>query len=848
MANFKGVIIAALLAAAYCLTACNPGDEVSMSARYQLLIPEATTNLIRNPSAEMNLTDWTAQGSAIERSSEAARFGSYSVKVTTNGATDHEGANVRAFPNTSGQIYAGSVYVRGAGRVRVRIRDNANGDEFVTDAFSLSTRRWTNITDLIGRTGAIVSDDLRLHVETVGVQSVTFYVDGGQIEPKAYSTTYIDGEQAGGQWLGTYHASTSTRQASERSGGYFVDLDEGGIGVYATQTSGEGMPPIRLNLQDRALMSGLEFQSTKIQGRDIIITLHARSNRMADLKILQEKRQELINAIKPDLVEPTQPFTLRYTGGAFPVDINVYYSSGLEFEGDIRNPHTNNFSIRLLAANPFWREDDQESESLDFIASINPASHAFRYHRGEYQVWGDFSNPIEWMAEAPNGRIYVAGNFTSINGDARMRQVAYWDGEDWYPLTNGLNGTAHGITVAADGTVYACGTFTGEQGGGVAMSYIGQWNPVTETWSPVGAGFNGTCYSVAIHPTTGDLYAAGSFDDLQGGIGNTLNRLARWDGANWHTMGGGPGLFDGGAGGLAITKDGSTIYFSGSFTLEFGTMQTLDRIAQYDVATDTITDMNGGANNGVGDTKISPVNGDLYVVGDFTTIGGVSANHIARWNGIAFFPLGDGLDDNAYRVNPLDDGDVLVGGIFRQAGDLDLADGFAVWNGTAWIRYPVDIPNIAGGAPGRVMNTIKRKSTIYFGGAFGWPAGGLQTVLTAAPNTVDNIGTREAKPVFEIRGPGVVQWIENVTTGQRIYIDYLLHTSEILIIDTATYSATSNWSGNALGSILPESEIAEFVLSPGENDLLVYVSDGDENTEVIIRFVPLHWSFDGAIN
>jgi len=164
-----------------------------MPARFQILKSEAARNIIPNPSAETNITNWGAHGAVIAQSTAEARFGRHSVSVVTNGAAPFEGVSVRSYPNTSGTNYAGSVYVRGAGQLRLRLRDNFNGDEFISPAFSPSTDRWIRIQDIVGRTGLGVSNDLRVYIETVGVQVATFYVDGGMIEYVTYSTTYIDG-------------------------------------------------------------------------------------------------------------------------------------------------------------------------------------------------------------------------------------------------------------------------------------------------------------------------------------------------------------------------------------------------------------------------------------------------------------------------------------------------------------------------------------------------------------------------------------------------------------------------------------------------------------------------------
>ena len=84
-------------------------------------------------------------------------------------------------------------------------------------------------------------------------------------------------------------------------------------------------------------------------------------------------------------------------------------------------------------------------------------------------------------------------------------------------------------------------------------------------------------------------------------------------------------------------------------------------------------------------------NGDVYVTGRFTDLGGVWAKNVARWDGTTWYPLGTGLfgpacyerEGLAIKVHP--SGDVYVGGRFHTAGS-DPAYHIARWDGT-W--YPV---------------------------------------------------------------------------------------------------------------------------------------------------------------
>jgi hypothetical protein len=58
----------------------------------------------------------------------------------------------------------------------------------------------------------------------------------------------------------------------------------------------------------------------------------------------------------------------------------------------------------------------------------------------------------------------------------------------------------------------------------------------------------------------------------------------------------------------------------------------------------------------------------LYAGGYFHTVGGVSANYIAKWNGSAWSALGSGMDNEVYALAADGAGHMFVGGCFYLAG------------------------------------------------------------------------------------------------------------------------------------------------------------------------------------
>ena len=93
----------------------------------------------------------------------------------------------------------------------------------------------------------------------------------------------------------------------------------------------------------------------------------------------------------------------------------------------------------------------------------------------------------------------------------------------------------------------------------------------------------------------------------------------------------------------------------------------------------------------------------LYAAGEFTLAGGVSAQHVARWNGARWSPLGSGLDRDASALAVYDDGlgpRMYVGGRFSRAGG-QVAKGIARWDGANWTEVGGGVAS--GPQPGHVF-------------------------------------------------------------------------------------------------------------------------------------------------
>lgn len=105
---------------------------------------------------------------------------------------------------------------------------------------------------------------------------------------------------------------------------------------------------------------------------------------------------------------------------------------------------------------------------------------------------------------------------------------------------------------------------------------------------------------------------------------------------------------------------------------------------------------------------------NLYAGGKFTMVGGVELDHIAKWNGANWSPLGSGVGSigtpSVRAMTFFDDGlgggpTLYVAGSFTTAGGV-VVNGIAKWDGEAWT-------GLGDACPGGVMDGCGVAGTVY---------------------------------------------------------------------------------------------------------------------------------------
>ena len=192
----------------------------------------------------------------------------------------------------------------------------------------------------------------------------------------------------------------------------------------------------------------------------------------------------------------------------------------------------------------------------------------------------------------------------------------------------------------------------------------------------------------------GELIATGFFLNA-GGV--PANRIARWDGSTWSTLGLG---LDRPTNVLHV--DGSLLYVGGDFTTAGGS-PALRRghVGRRVVGPISTAAMNGGVR------AIATYDGHIAVGGFFTQGGDppnvVNVDYVARWDGVTYHPYGTGVTVGIH-ASTVFDSCLVVGGPLTSAGG-NAASNIACWDGTSW-------SNFDGGMDG-LVNAL----TVYQGGA-----------------------------------------------------------------------------------------------------------------------------------
>ena len=732
---------------------------------------------------------------------------------------------------TNGQNYRCSAYVYVASGVATMTACDYGGSNNPVTVYSSGTG-WQRLelTKVAANTG------LRLMFRDNN-GAATFYVDCVQVEDGTATTTYIDGDEPGCYFNGSWHASTSTRSDQTREGGQIVGFNT--IATKIIGITGAGMPPFRNVSMPFGLVGGSIHQRTVKQARVFEVELLLQGT---SLDNLHSKFRSLEDLVKYDLVTPEQPLKMLYTdlSSATTLFIHAVYDAGLEgipFDG-LPTSKFEKCVLRFIADDPCWYDEKQSVQVLGagattfYQAVANP--YAFLQRKAGVWTGLNFGGNHACLALAYgfDGGLYAGGIFDKVGNaaanDLTVNGVAKWQNNTWSAMGTGVaGGTArvYAMAIAPDGSLVIGGDFTSVDGVG-DTAYIARWDG---SWHAYGSGMDGAVRAVAFD-RNGVLIVGGDFAH---GNGVAAAKIAKWAGGTFVPYGSG---MDSSVFSIAVGID-NTMYAGGVFTTANGV--TVNGITKWTGA--TFAAMSSGVAGGGTEVFAIAVGPDnrVYLGGSFATAGGVSCANIAVWNGVGYAPLGSGANYAVLSLAFSPVGILHAGGIFTVIGGITVPDSLAIWTGSVWLPMDIDEP----GAPTyNYAILFDPRGNLYLGiDSVAGSAYGATVTVSANAST-------KTYPYFFISGPGKLYQIINYTTGRAIYFNNLtLLTGEIcwLQLKPGEVNFWSTWRGLLNNYILNGSNL-DFYLQPGNNNISGYVTGGGATTATWMGWHNTFWSNNGV--
>jgi len=273
------------------------------------------------------------------------------------------------------------------------------------------------------------------------------------------------------------------------------------------------------------------------------------------------------------------------------------------------------------------------------------------------------------------GNLYVGGSFSNAEG-VTANNIVMYNGTTWTDLGKGVNGFVNALAVY-NGNLYVGGQF--DSAGGIPAKDIAIWNGAS--WSSIGRINGKSPYSdvSSFCVFNGDLCVGGYFDT----VGSIItHNIAKWNGASWSAMG--TGINDSSV--LSLATYNKKLYaggyndptgLHGNFNAE---LYTWNGSAWNNVAYCNAQNSSAFEEYLIG--ALFVYDSVLCIGGTFDSIGGISANNIAYWDGNNWGTFASGVNGWDVLVNSFGiyDSTLYVGGQFDTAGGIP-ANNVASWKG-----------------------------------------------------------------------------------------------------------------------------------------------------------------------
>lgn len=820
-----------------------------------IIKPSAGTNLCTNPSIELLTTGYTAIASTLTVSADKAYWGQNSLKnAIAGGDANNASGWYYALALTTGTTYYFSAYVWGAVGKTYTIKITDAGGTIKSSTQFTGTGYWQRQYTYWACNS---SATYRMTIIRDASQNDTtaFYCDGVQVET-AKLTTYIDGTLDAFStlrgvteyyWTGADHASTSVRIGETRSGGEEIMLSTYCkilmlLGMGLTTFNTVGVP--------KTLGGGI-YQWSRPNTRAISIPVMFSGANPGEVA---EKVREVQNIVDPANKPYQQPLRLYFrpvsadgtTQEGDTAYIDAVYNGGLE-SVSWQAPTSGPGVLQFTAFLPMIMKDGVYKTALTYQAALTGDVVVRVTQDGTIDNFGITETTTGHigfkMVKSSSGVYYLGGDFLNLNAIAEADRIAQRSAAGvWSAMGAGLSAPVYDMAIDDSGLLYIVGSFT-NAGGAATADYICTWNGSAFASITSGGAANGAINAIAIS-RVGQIYVAGAFTDIGASGADYIARYSPGDGS-WNVIVGATTLT---AAVYDIIPDpwGDGVIVAGNFT-NVGGDGTKDYLLRVTVSGTTYAyALIGSAapNGAVYAIHYDEITGRLYAIGNFTTIGGVTAAGVSYYDGTNWNVMGTGVNTSLsvpMRITSENGHVHFAGGGLTTAGGVSLVDGFATWEGNRFHGQKFDVS----GGTYTGASVFSDKDT----GDLLW-LGSIASSTIEGVTSIANSDYADIYPVIQITGPGTVFGIKNYTTKEHLDFNGLtLRAGEVLeIIFTPTGMSKCATPTRDCKPYIVEGSSSTIKLAPGTNKIGLFIYGGTTAaTAANISFIQTFSSLENAV-
>ncbi|MFA6402771.1 MAG: T9SS type A sorting domain-containing protein [Salinivirgaceae bacterium] len=347
------------------------------------------------------------------------------------------------------------------------------------------------------------------------------------------------------------------------------------------------------------------------------------------------------------------------------------------------------------------------------IAAWDITNESWETFNGGLGTISEYDVAHAYAIEAKDNDIYVGGKF-DMAGGVPVKNIAKWDGSNWYALDSIDAYAVFDLEFDPSGTLFSA-SFNAS-GPENKSCGIRKWNGTKWDSLPNPEGYNASFTRIKFHNNA--LFATGT---ISTNLGYYVASFAEWNGFEWkiiYGLGNAANEFFP-ANVFCLQKSNNKLYVAGGFT-KAGELFPVN-VVEWDWMQESwkLLD-NGDAHQGIYNGTIETLHATkdtLYAGGSFSVAGGIYTRNIAKWGGTQWESVGssyeNGIKGRVFCILA-DSNNLYVGGYFGGAGTSE-AYHIAKWDGTHWSSIGIGV----GGVPGAHVNALaKIGNYLYVGGYF----------------------------------------------------------------------------------------------------------------------------------